>query len=154
MKSTKCGFNSTPDGPQAPDLLVRWGPTLIVNIGFDPSHTTTSTKPPTPGSSGLHALVDTGATESCIESLLAAQLNLPIVNRRMTAGAHGAKEVNVHLAQVYIPSLNYTIYGAFSGVELRAGGQAHSALIGRTFLRQFKMIYEGASGNVELIHTP
>jgi hypothetical protein len=68
----------------------------------------------------------------------------------MTAGVHGAKEVNVHLAQVYIPSLKYTIYGAFSGVDLRAGGQAHSALIGRTFLRQFKMIYDGPTGDVEL----
>lgn len=150
MKTTKCGFNSIPGGPAATDLLVQWGPTLVVNIGFDPNHMNASTSAPIPGSSGLHALVDTGATESCIDSLLAAQLNLPIVNRRLTAGAHGAKEVNVHLAQVYIPSLNYTIYGAFSGVELRSGGQAHSALIGRTFLRRFKMTYEGPLGNVEL----
>jgi predicted aspartyl protease len=140
-----------PGGDLAGDLLVQWGPTVVVDIGFDPDHKDTATTPPIPGRTGLHALVDTGATESCIDSLLAAQLNLPIVNRRMTAGAHGAKEVNVHLAQVYIPSLNYTIYGAFSGVDLVAGGQAHSALIGRTFLRRFQMIYNGATGDVELV---
>jgi predicted aspartyl protease len=150
MRSTKCGFHDLPGGALATDLLVQWGPTVVVNIGFDPNHKDTDTHPPVPGKTGLHALVDTGATESCIDSLLAAQLNLPVINRRMTAGAHGAKEVNVHLAQVYIPSLKYTIYGAFSGVDLRAGGQAHSALIGRTFLRQFKMIYDGPTGDVEL----
>ena len=105
-----------------------------------------------PGKSGLFALVDTGADESCIDSLLAAQLNLPIIDKRMTAGAHGAKQVNIHLAQVHIPTLNYTIYGLFSGVDLRAGGQEHFALIGRTFLRNFKTIYDGATGDVELIH--
>ena len=151
MLSAKCGFIDVPGGALAADLLVQWGPTVLVNIGFDPNYVGgAKAAPPVPGMTGLPALVDSGAHESCIDSLLAAQLNLPIINRRMLAGAHGAKEVNVHLAQVYIPSLNYTIYGAFSGVELRAGGSAHSALIGRTFLRQFKMIYDGPTGDVEL----
>jgi predicted aspartyl protease len=100
---------------------------------------------------GLRALVDTGASESCIDGTLAAALKLPVVDRRMTAGAHGAKEVNMHLAQIHIPSLKFTIYGAFAGVDLHAGGQIHSALIGRTFLQHFKMIYDGTTGSVELI---
>jgi hypothetical protein len=124
---------------------------IIVDIGFDANYGGGAGTPrPVPGVTGLHALVDTGATESCIDNLLAAQLNLPVVDKRMTAGAHGAKEVNVHLAQVYIPSLNFTITGAFAGVGLREGGQAHSALIGRTFLRHFKMTYDGPSGGVEI----
>lgn len=69
----------------------------------------------------------------------------------MQAGAHGAKEVNMHLAQVHVPSLGFTIYGEFAGVDLRAGGQSIDALIGRTFLKRFKMIYEGTTGNVEII---
>lgn len=40
--------------------------------------------------------------------------------------------------------------GAFAGVDLKAGGQIHSALIGRTFLRHFKMIYDGRTGTVSL----
>ena len=40
--------------------------------------------------------------------------------------------------------------GAFCGVDLKAGGQIHSALIGRTFLRHFKMIYEGKTGTVTI----
>lgn len=152
MPSTKCGFVDVPGGVPAVGLLVQWGPTIKVDIGFDPQYTfKPNCPPPIPGLTGLRALVDTGATESCIDSTLAAQLNLPIVDKRMTAGAHGAKEVNVHLAQIHIPSLNFTIYGAFSGVDLHAGGQIHSALIGRTFLQHFKMIYEGTTGSVELI---
>ena len=86
-----------------------------------------------------HALVDTGAQESCIDSSVAIAMNLPVIDRRQVAGAHGSGEVNIHLAQIYVPALNVAIFGAFAGVHLHAGGQAHSALIGRTFLRRFTM---------------
>jgi hypothetical protein len=150
MRSTKCGFNEGSGLPPAGDRLVTWGPTLIVDIGFDPNFKSASNAVPVPGVTGLHALVDTGATESCIDSLLAANLNLPVVDRRSVSGVHGAKEVSMYLAHVYIPTLLYTIHGAFAGVDLRAGGQLHSALIGRTFLKHFKMIYDGTTGDVEL----
>jgi hypothetical protein len=90
----------------------------------------------------MFALVDTGATESC--------LNLPIVDRRRVSGTHGAGEVNVNLAQVLIPHLVLTIYGPFCGADLVAGGQAHHALIGQTFLQHFTMTYEGRTGTVTL----
>jgi predicted aspartyl protease len=151
MPSTKCGFTDKPGGFTGPDALVKWGPTLFVDIGFDPNYDwKNATTPPVSGSKGLFALVDTGASESCIDSQLAAQLNLPIVDKRPISGVHGQREVNVHLAQVYVPSLNFTINGAFAGVDLLVGGQAHSALIGRTFLRHFRLVYEGNTGNVEL----
>src|ERR1035437_1055782 len=138
MASTKCGFNSVPGGTSGGDLLVSFGPTLAVNIGFDAGwNPATMGSVPTPGITGIHALVDTGASESCIDSLLATQLNLPVVDRRSIAGIGGSQEVNVYLAQVHIPALNWTIYGLFSGVHLAAGGQQHRALIGRTFLQGF-----------------
>ena len=101
-------------------------------------------------SGSVPALVDTGATESCIDSELAATLNLPIVNRRPIAGVGGITEVYVHLAQIYIPELAWTIYGRFDGAHLAAGGLLHSALIGRTFLRHYKMNYDGQTGVVIL----
>jgi predicted aspartyl protease len=133
-------------------LLVAHGPTLFVDIGFDPNHDPVANPRgvPVPGITGVQALVDTGATECCIDSLLAVQLNLPLVNRRQIAGVHGSHLANVYLAQVHVPILGMTMNGAFSGVDLRAGGQIHSALIGRTFLRHFKMIYEGKTGTVIL----
>lgn len=68
----------------------------------------------------------------------------------MQAGAHGAKEVAIHLAQIHIPTLGQTINGGFAAVDLRMGGQSIDALIGRTFLRRFRMIYDGPTGLVEL----
>ena len=59
----------------------------------------------------------------------------------------------MHLAQVRIPSLGFTIYGAFAGVHLAAGGQPHKALIGRTFLRAFTMVYKGGTGTVTISST-
>ncbi len=99
----------------------------------------------------MWALVDTGAIESCIDSALAAALNLPVIDRRQIAGAGGPKVVNVHLAQIHVPSLAWTIYGSFSAVDLAAGGQRHLALIGRTFLQSFSMIYHGGTGTVTLL---
>ena len=150
MAETECGFPNI-GGVSGRDLLVALGPTLIVNIGFDPNYNPQAPSGPhTLGVTGLHALVDTGATESCIDNLLAAQLNLSIVDRRQISGVHGSKEANMYLAQVYVPSLNFTIYGAFAGVDLQAGGQVHSALIGRTFLQRIKMVYDGPTGSVTL----
>jgi hypothetical protein len=78
------------------------------------------------------------------------RLNLPVVDRRLISGAHGAKEVNMHLAHVIVPSLTFTIYGMFAAVDLVAGGQHHNALLGRTFLQRFTMTYEGKTGTVTM----
>jgi predicted aspartyl protease len=152
MPRTKCGFNDDPtSGAKGADSLLVFGPTILVDIGFDGDF-----KAHIPGAvpklsaKSLYALIDTGATESCIDGDLANQLSLPVIDRRPISGVSGKKEVNMHLAQIHIPSLSFTIFGAFAAVELAAGGQQHRALIGRTFLRHFTMIYNGVTGDVEL----
>jgi gag-polyprotein putative aspartyl protease len=133
-------------------MLVAIGPTLFVQIGFDPTFDPLGVPPGTPNlpTNLLQALVDSGATESCIDSTIATALNLPIIDRRSVSGVHGAGEVNMHLAHIHIPALSFTLYGAFAGVALQAGGQQHHALIGRTFLRNFTMVYEGRTGTVTI----
>jgi hypothetical protein len=79
---------------------------------------------------------------------MAAQLNLPIVDKRKIGGVGGAQEVNIHLAEVHVPSLAFTIFGQFAGVHLQAGGQVHKALLGRTFLKACSMSYDGPAGKV------
>ena len=86
MTQTKCGFDNLPNGRAGADLLVTLGPTLFVDIGFD-------------------------------------------------------------------PILDFIQYGRFTGVDLAAGGQVHKALIGRTFLQYFTMVYVGKTGSVELSST-
>ena len=140
---SSCGF------PGRPDDLVAYGPTLPVRIGFDPASSLGRETMSLP-TQLHHALVDTGAFASCIDSHLAAVLNLPIINQQPMAGVHGAANVNVHLAQIEVPSLGLTIRGRFFGVHLTAGGQPHRAIIGRTFLRDMRLSYDGSTGEVIL----
>lgn len=143
MPSVECGFGADPTS------LVRFGPTLNVFIGFDADfRPDVHAIRPELSQTNYRALVDTGATESCIDSIVAASLDLPIVDRIAVSGVHGSQEVNVHLAQVVCPDLDHLMYGRFAGVHLQAGGQAHSALLGRTFLKQFFMRYNGETGSV------
>jgi predicted aspartyl protease len=143
MPTTDCGF-------QDQQILVRFGPTISIQVGFDAGFAPGRNGAPALPADRFPALIDTGAEECCIDNDLATALNLPIVDRREVAGAHGSAEVNVYLGQVHVPSLQFTMYGMFAGVTLRAGGQPHFALIGRTFLRHFSMHYDGHSGAVIL----
>jgi predicted aspartyl protease len=152
MAQTKCGFNDAPDGTPGSNLLMIFGPTLFADIGFDSHYWSQTNQPPISSIQKVQALVDTGAAESCIDNVLAVELNLPIVNRRSISGAHGSHPTNIYLAQVHIPSLKFTIHGEFAGVDLIAGGQIHKTLIGRTFLRHFTMVYEGTTGGVTLFN--
>ena len=148
MLKVQCGFRDTPGYPGS-YLLAGQGPTLSVQIGFDKGYNPNviPSQPRLPSNS-YPALVDTGAMESCIDSKLAESLALPVVDQGLVAGSSGRHNVNFHLAQIHIPSLGVTIYGRFAGVHLLSGGQTHLALLGRTFLRGFTMIYEGTTGAV------
>ena len=146
MPEVECG------SPGAPRQLIDFGPTLAVRIGFDPNY-------PNYGPGGginlsktlYPALIDTGASGSCIDSTVAKTLGLPVVDRIVISGVHGSDHVNVHLAQIEAPSFGFVLYRRFAGVHLRAGGQAHAALLGRDFLgRGFTMIYDGAAASVKL----
>ena len=148
MHEVECGFSSGAQG-SGTDLLARYGPTVAVRIGFDRDYRSGGGVP------NLHdaeypALVDTGATLSCVDSGLAATLHLPIVDRESVSGVHGSQEVNVHLAQIHIPSLDSVIIGRFHGVHLVQGNQPHLALLGRVFLRNFTMTYDGRTGSVKI----
>ena len=130
--------------------MATYGPTLNVQVGLDPQFDPDAGDRPLLPQTLWPALVDTGAALSCVDSELATQLGLPIVDRESVAGAHGAQEVNVHVAQMFVPELNATILGRFHAVHLTAGGQPHRALIGRTFLMDFTMVYEGRTGTVTI----
>ena len=129
-----------------PNLLTRHGPTVTVQVGYDPDFHPNSGSPPNLPTDRYHALVDTGAGECCIDSALAERLQLPIVDQQSLSGAHGPGIVNIHLAQLHVPDLEWTVYGRFAGVHLSAGGQQHLALIGRTLLRHHTLLYNGQTG--------
>ena len=121
MKSSlECGFS----GPLAADRLTDEGPKIAVDIGFDPSWRAGRTpRRPAAADEGVPALIDTGAIECFVDCDLAAHLQLPIVDRREVAGSPGKHEVDVYLAQIFIPSLLFTQHGEFAGAYLARAGE-------------------------------
>jgi hypothetical protein len=144
MKTVECGFR----GPDAINRLTGDGPTILVDIGFDPGWR--PGRIPVPNDRDIVALIDTGARECFIDVDLVTHLQLPIVDRCEVAGSHGRHEVDVYLAQIHIPALIFTQYGKFAGAYLHRGGLQYEVLMGRTFLENFNLTYDGRSGHVTL----
>ncbi len=147
MPLSDCGFKDV-GGVSGRLLLEQHGPTTVVDIGFDPNYV--AGQAPQSAAQQIPALIDTGALQSCIDDALALKLKLPLVDRQWISGVGGRHQVNMHMAQVHVPQLNYTQFGQFAGVSLTAGGQQHQVLLGRTFLRAFIMIYDGLRGQVTI----
>lgn len=144
MTTAKCGF------PEGAGALYRFGPTLWVQVGFDVSFHPVREPFPILPLTLRPALVDTGAMDCCIDSALAVELGLPVFDRGPISGVNGSFDANLHLAQMYIPALEWVMWGSFAAVHLSVGGQPHQMLIGRNLLRDFRMVYDGRTGAVTL----
>ena len=151
MPTIDCVSPDVPDMAVRRALLAEAGPTIPVQIGHAPGFDEYTDPKPIIPSDLYPALVDTGASGNSIDSELAADLRLPVVEYGVTvAGSVGEHTTNIYLAQIHIPELSRTISGRFIGVGLAAGGQLHRAIIGRSFLRDFVLHYDGRTGEVTL----
>lgn len=144
MPILDAGFRGQ-DGHADGQMLIAYGPTVEVTVG----HYVPENEPARPSKAVL-ALVDTGACQSCIDAVLAAELGLPVIDTARIAGAGGESVHDVFLAHITIPQLEVVQYGRFTGVNLRAGGQEHAVLLGRTFLVNTVMIYDGLRSQVTI----
>jgi predicted aspartyl protease len=136
---------------QRRDLPIRIGPTVQVVVGH--LDVATAGRPALANdqaSESVHALIDTGALESCIDDQLARKLGLPVIDRQQCSGVNGPSTHDVYMAFIDIPAIVYAQYGRFMGVHLALGGQPHHVLLGRTLLQTMVMIYDGARGSVTL----
>lgn len=133
------------DGRADQAALIQFGPSLqvVVSPFIDPP------QPPTEGHT-THALIDTGAAQSCIDIQIAQSLGLPVVDYVMITGAAGTSRHPLYAARVAIPTLEIFQFGAFAGVDLAAGDQPHGVLLGRTFLQGTVMIYDGIRAQVTI----
>ena len=132
------------------DQLFTFGPTLEVQIAYDPTFRVGVRRPPNIPADLHPALVDTGSALSCIDSDLAIALKLPNAGHQTLAGVGGVYRADMHLAQICIPRLEWVVTGQFAGVHLSAGGQPHRSLLGRHFLRRLRLVYEGRTGEATL----
>lgn len=134
--------------------LIHSGLVLPVRVGFDDAYDPELSDRVSLPDAPHNALVDTGALESCIDSNLAESIGLPAVDIRTVSGVSGQFDATVYLAQIHVPDLRATLHGRFAGVRLIAGGLPYRALLGRTFLRNFTLIYAGRSGRAFISNDP
>ena len=149
MPTVNCGFSDQPSR-SGQRVLALYGPTLLVEIGYDPDFEENDRVRPDIPDDLRPALVDTGATESCIDADFAQEMRLLVSNQREIAGIGGVITVDYYFAQIYVPVLDRTIYGQFAGINIQAGGQPCYALIGRDFLQNYTLVYQGRTGYVTL----
>ncbi len=147
MPTAQAGFKSGTAAETAADLLVRVGPTVRVDVGLRSS---TPGFPPDLPVKRVHALIDTGAGADGIDNSLARALGLPVVDRVEMSGIGGKHEADVYMARVYIPELERVLFQRFTGVMLEEGEQTHRIILGRGFLRPYRLTYHGSTGKVEL----
>lgn len=117
MANVDCGFPDFP-GDIPRKLLVEVGPTIPVEIGFDPGYDEFVDAKPVLPSDLYPALIDTGASDNSVDDELASSLRLPVISYEGdVSGSSGTHTVTVCLAQIHIPELGRAIIsGRFAGV--------------------------------------
>lgn len=98
------------------------------------------------------ALIDTGASTTCVDDDAAVSLKLPVVDVVTIASAsHASTNQNVYPLSFQIQGLPMTVDSLRTvGAPLRAQGLL--ALLGRDLLQHFTLFYNGAAGQITLAH--
>ncbi len=99
--------------------------------------------------SGL-ALIDTGASGTCVDEQIAAQLKLPVIDVVKAASATEEEaERNVYPIQIEVTGLPITINAPRAmGAPLQV--QGFHVLIGRDLLQHCVLVYNGLVGSFSL----
>jgi len=96
------------------------------------------------------ALIDTGASATCIDESAAQKLNLPVVDVVTVASAsHASTEQNVYPIQIEVVGLPISIE-APRAIGAALAPQKLLALIGRDVLRHCTLFYNGITGEITL----
>ena len=138
MTTTEIGF------VHQPGLLMHRGPTVAVRVGVGRDTADSA------GSPEHFAIIDTGAQNNCIDHEFARTIGLIPFGYLRISGVGGYFDTETYTAHVYIPSLDHTVTGRLIGANLLSAGQPHGVILGREFLADFSMTYDGGTGSVTL----
>lgn len=133
-----------------PSLSGRFDPTIgvLINLGVAPGNTLGNlTIPSTISVTTFPALVDTGASSTCISPSLATAIGVnPIGMRPMISATHSVP-TNVYLVDLVVPfGANSIILPSIQVMEFNAGTNApFQVLIGRDIICRgvFTMSFDG-----------
>jgi predicted aspartyl protease len=96
------------------------------------------------------ALIDTGATATCIDEQAAQELGLPVIDvAKMTSATHSDQQCNVYPVQINLVPPGIVLNSPRTvGAALAAQGLL--VLIGRDALRNCTLFYNGPTGQFTL----
>ncbi len=96
------------------------------------------------------ALIDTGASATCIDDDAAAKLKLPVVDVVSIASAsHASTKQNVYPVTFHIQGLPVTV-NSLRTVGAPLAAQGLLALFGRDLLQLFTLFYNGLTGQITI----
>lgn len=99
--------------------------------------------------SGL-ALIDTGASHTCIDRTAAQTMGLSIINVvNMTSATHANEPCNVHPISIEVAGANITIETP-DALGANLAPQGLLLLIGRNVLQHCNLVYTGIAGTITL----
>lgn len=103
---------------------------------------------PVPDAIHGQALIDTGASNTCVDQQAAVKAGLPLIDMAvMTSATHAQHDVPVFAAKLVIPDFSIDAEYAL-GANL--DDQNLIALIGRDVLQEAVLVYNGTAGTVSL----
>jgi predicted aspartyl protease len=153
MPLIEAGFVDN-NGRPLKDNLLRFGPTITVTVAtplMPGNIENPGEKKEEPKVKNVYALVDTGASSCMIDAQLATELGLIAIDKASVAGVSGQADHLIYMAAILIPQLDiHQFFGRFMAANLKSGGQEHEVLLGRDFLSNTVMIYDGIRAQVTL----
>jgi predicted aspartyl protease len=135
----------------APEVLAMQGPVLpvLLSISEEVQQALMSEGKPIPEPVTGLALIDTGATFTCVDETAARRAGLPIRGTaKMASASHPEHEVPVFAGRISMDGININTSAAM-GADL-SGFPDLVALIGRDMLQNCLFVYDGNAGSISL----
>jgi predicted aspartyl protease len=153
MHSQMAAQGKGPDGkvvqvPPAHALVLR-GPVIQVTVSLEQNAAKAllAQGKAVPTKSGL-ALIDTGASNTCVDAQVAQELGLPVIDvGSMQSASHDKHPCNIYPVQIVMPIITLNSPRTM-GANLAAQGLL--VLIGRDVLASCNLSYNGPSGQFTL----
>jgi hypothetical protein len=137
-------------------LLLDGGPLLLVTISIPSAleRDLAAKNLPMPQALRGLALIDTGASRTCVDATAIRRLGVSAIDRAMCGTANGVVQQNLFPARFSFPAISLDIeFASVIGVDLTGQasmGQDIVALVGRDVLSRCVLTYNGVGGFITL----
>lgn len=103
---------------------------------------------PSPGigdqSIEMTGLIDTGASDICIDYRLALELGLKEIDQRSVGVVGGSVQAKIYLGRLIVPDVGFDRVCPLYALKVRH--PTHEVLLGRSFLENYVVTFDGPAG--------